>query len=488
MLLAGLLTGIVAGGAGGAWCAWTYARARCQREVAEIAAKSAADIAATGARLDEWSKQMASLEQSLGHRTRKLEQAVAESSAVRQERARIAAELDAERKAGAEKLALLAEAQDRLRESFASLSSEALRHNNESFLELAKASMGEFQQAAAGVLEQRQTAIAELVKPIRESLDKVDTKLHDVEQARVEAYAALREQVRTLGTTQQHLQSETANLVKALRTPNVRGRWGEIQLRNVIEMAGMLDHCDFREQRTHETEEGRIRPDVIVRLPGSKQVVVDAKAPMMAYLQALESADDDARDALCRDHARQVREHVTRLSAKSYWSQFEQAPDFVVMFLPGEAFFLAALEYDHGLIEWAMEQRVLITSPMTLIALLRSAAYGWRQEQIAENAQQISRLGRELYERLLKMSEHFEDIRKGLDRTVDAYNRAAGSFEGRVLVAGRRFKELGATSLDELPQMGIVERAPRALQALPVRGEGDEVPEPDAPPAFLLAE
>ncbi len=483
MLIIGLAVGALIGIAAGALCAWNIARTRWQREVADIAAKSGADIAATSARLDEWSKQFARLDSELAQRTRELEQSQAESAAVRHERVRLAAELDAERKSAAEKLALLQEAEAKLREAFEALSAEALRRNNQSFLELAKTSLGEFQKTATGDLEKRQQAISELVKPIRESLEKVDSKLQDVEKARIEAYAALGEQVRSLSATQQNLQSETANLVKALRTPSVRGRWGEIQLRRVVEMAGMVEHCDFHEQQTASNEDGRFRPDLVVRLPGGKRVVVDAKAPLMAYLEALETSDDAAREALLRDHARQVREHISRLSAKAYWGQFEPTPEFVVMFLPGETFFSAALQHDPALIEFGVEQSVIPASPTTLIALLRAVAYGWRQERIAESAQAISKLGRELYERLQVMAGHFDEMGRHLDRTIAAYNKTVGSFESRVLVGARRFKELGATTGADLPELTVIDRTPRALQPPP--GTADDVPAGDPPPAFL---
>jgi DNA recombination protein RmuC len=351
------------------------------------------------------------------------------------------------------------------RDTFASLSAEALRQNNQSFLALAQTKLGEFQLSASSDLEKRQKAVGDLVRPIHDALQRVDGKLHEVEKDRIASYSGLLEQVKAMAQTQQALQAETGNLVKALRAPQVRGRWGEIQLRRVVEMAGMLDYCDFVEQARVESEDGRLQPDLIIRLPGEKTIVVDAKSPLAAYLDASDgNCEDGARDLLLKKHARQVRDHMVKLGAKGYWNQFQPAPDFVVMFLPGETFFSAACQHDPSLIEFGVGEQVIPASPTTLIALLRAIAYGWRQESIARNAQDISKLGRELYERLGNMAEHFEDMRKSLVRTVDSYNDAIGSLEGRVLVSARRFRDLGIAG-GELPEAQTVQVGLRRLNA-----------------------
>jgi DNA recombination protein RmuC len=367
---------------------------------------------------------------------------------------RILARLEAER-----------QAEGRLRETFGALSAEALRQNNRSFLELAEARLTEIQRSAASELELRRRAVDDLVRPISVALERVDGKIREVEKERAASHAGLIEQLKAMGRAQQALQTETGNLARALRAPQVRGRWGEIQLRRVVELAGMLDYCDFEEQVTALAEGVSLRPDLVVRLPGGKTVVVDAKAPMAAYLDAMDRPGDEAtREALLRDHARQVRDHMSALGNKAYWSQFQPAPDFVVMFLPGETFFSAACCQDPSLIEFGVSQQVIPASPTTLIALLRAIAYGWRQERIARNAQEISDLGRLLHERVGTMAGHFEDLRRALDRAVDSYNRTVGSLESRVLATARRFKELGVTA-EELPEGLTIEQTTRGLVA-----------------------
>jgi DNA recombination protein RmuC len=349
--------------------------------------------------------------------------------------------------------------------AFKALSADALARNNQAFLDLARATLAQTQEAARGDLEMRQQAIVELVTPVRNSLDKVDSQIQELEKARAGAYAALHEQVRGLVETQTQLRAETGKLVTALRTPGVRGRWGEIQLRRVVEMAGMLDHCDFVTQAAIASEEGRLRPDLLVRLPAGKIIVVDAKTPLDGYLQAIEAGDEQTRKARLADHARQVRAHLTALGRKSYWEQFDYAPEFAVLFLPGECFFSAALESDPSLIEFGVGQNIILATPTTLIALLRAVAYGWRQENLAQNAAEISALGKELFKRLSDMGDHWSKMGKALERAVEAYNGAVGSLEARVMVSARKFADLKTAPLGvEIAALEPLEKSVRAVQ------------------------
>ncbi|MEE8450896.1 MAG: DNA recombination protein RmuC [Thermoguttaceae bacterium] len=458
-----LLIGIALGGGS----VWFLLRAKIQHAFDRGRSEVETQRVALAERLD--ARQLSIDE--LNAQVRRLEQQVQQHQEternLREQGVELKTTLQQERKQAKEKLAVLDDAKQKLSDAFKALSAEALKTNNQSFLDLAKTTLEKFQESAKGDLDKRQQAIREMVKPVRESLDKVDTKIQDIEKARAGAYQGLREQVNSLLLTQKELRSETSNLVKALRRPQVRGRWGEIQLKRVVEMAGMLDHCDFYEQQSVDTDEGnRLRPDMIVRLPAEKTVVVDSKAPLSAYLEAIEAPDDETRSAKLRDHARQVRTHILDLSKKSYHAQFEHTPEFVVLFLPGEVFFSAALEYDPELIEIGVDHNVIIATPTTLIALLRAVHYGWRQERLADNAKQISDLGRELYERLSAMGGHLAKVGKGLDSATQSYNRAVGSLESRVLVSARKFKEMGvAGEKTTIEELSPVETSPRMIQA-----------------------
>jgi len=382
-------------------------------------------------------------------------------------KARLESDLASERKTSDQKIEFFTKAGERaaadLQNTFKALAGDALKSNNSLFLQIAQETLKRFQTEARGDLESRQKAVADLVAPVRDSLNKVDAQIQQMEVARGDAYGELRAQVQSLITTQKELQSQTGNLVQALRTPNVRGRWGEIQLRRVVEIAGMLSYCDFTEQESVTTETGRLRPDLVVKLPGGKNVVVDAKTPLQAFLDAFETTDEEARRACLANHARQVRDHMKTLAGKNYWEQFDPTPEFVVMFLPGETFFSAALEQDSSLIEQGVLSRVIPASPTTLITLLKAVNYGWNQEKLARNAQQISALGKELHDRLRLLAGHISQVGTGLDRAVESYNKAVGSLESRVLVSARKFAELGTSVADDIPELAPIETTARAL-------------------------
>ena len=391
-------------------------------------------------------------------------------------RARAEAEVAAERRASAEKLSLLKDAETSLREAFSALSSDALRQNNQSFLDLARTSLTEFQQTARMDLDGRHKAIEDLVQPLRESLNKVDGKLQEVEKNRIGTTSALTEQLRSLHQAQQTLQVETGRLVQALRSPNVRGQWGELQLRRVVEAAGMLEYCDFDLKESVDADGSRLTPDMIVRLPGGRNVVVDAKVPSSAYLDAMEADDELVRNTKLRDHARQLRDHVVRLGNKAYWQHFQPTPDLVIMFVPGETLLSVAMQRDPSLLEFSLGRGVMLASPLTLMALLRAVAFGWQQEKVARNAHEISDLGRQLYDRIRVMAEHFEEVARGLTRSVEAYNRAVGSLESRVLVTARRLKEKGITAPEELPELEVIDHTARSLGAPELVGLFDDDP------------
>lgn len=456
-ILAGLLMGVLMG--------WVIASARATKsmtgklEESERRA-STAEGRASGleATITELRAQNQKTSEDL---TRLREQLVSESSA----RVKAETQLAETMQRLEEEKQLLEEAKARLTETFKALAGETLSNSTSEFLKLAKETLDIVLTEAKGDLGKREAAIQGLVKPLADSINKFDEHVRTIEKNRQEAYSGLTEHLKLLTSSHQQLQKETANLVAALRKPQVRGRWGEMTLRRVVELAGMSEHCDFAEQVTTNADNTRLRPDLIVRLPAGREIVVDAKVSLEAYLDAIAAESEEARKAALTRHAAQVRNHMNALASKQYWTQFIQAPEFVVMFIPGESFFGAAVDADHSLIEDGLEQRVIMATPTTLIALLRAVAYGWRQEQIAKNAQEISNLGRQLYERMRTLAEHIGEVGKGLEKANISYNNAVGSMEARVLPAARKFKELGAATGAEVPLIQPIDTTPRVFTA-----------------------
>jgi DNA recombination protein RmuC len=354
------------------------------------------------------------------------------------------------------------EQNEALKVAFHSLSLEALAKNNALFLELAKGTMQKFEEESQEDLTKRQQAISALLTPVQESLKKLDTEVRALEKERKGSEQALKTQLHLLIENERQLKAETSKLVKALHSPAARGRWGEIQLKRVVELAGMLAYCDFLEQPQEQDNEGKYRPDLIVQLPGGRQVVIDAKAPLDAYLDAIQLANPEEKEAKLKEHARRVRAHVASLSKKSYWERFQPTPEFVVLFLPAETFFSTALEYDPSLIEAGAVQKVIIATPTTLIALLRAVSYGWKQENLSRHVQQLHQLGQDLYKRLIDMSSHWSKMGRSLNSAVEAYNKGMGSLETRVLVTARKLKEMGITQTEvDLESIETVDNSPR---------------------------
>jgi len=405
------------------------------------------------------------------------------------ERAVAVNELTLMRKAATEATARAEDERVRLTGAFAELSAEALARNNEQFLALADTKFKEARTAAQGDLSQRQQSIAQLLDPLSETLARYQRGLQELEVERKGAYTSLNERVAALHLGHEQLQKETRNLVTALRSPQTRGRWGEIQLRRVVEMAGMLEHCDFDEQVSTTTDDGRLRPDMIVHMPGGRDMVVDAKVPLDAFLKLIEADDDESRSLFQVQHARQLRSHVDQLAKKEYWKQFA-SPQQVVAFIPGDQLLSAAYESDPTLQEYAMSNGVLLTTPTMLIALLRTVAFGWQQETLADNARQVQQLGAELYDRLRSMTGHLQSLQRSLTSSVEAYNKAVGSLETRVLVSARKFPGLGVVGGEsvEIAALSPIEVAPRHLQAVELRSDDDEEAEITEPTILALPE
>ena len=442
---------------GGAIC-WLINRGKIKTEYERARRESETERATILERLSGKEAQIEELKETIDRECVQAAKLRNENAGAIAQLSAVQARLEEERKANREKLALIDEAQQKLADTFKALSADALQSNNQQFLALAKSNLERFQETAKGDLEKRTQAIDELVRPLKESLEKVDGKIGELEKTRAGAYVELREQVKALATSQGQLQAETGNLVRALRAPHVRGRWGEIQLRRVVELAGMLQYCDFIEQETVNTEESRIRPDLIVRLPGNRTIVVDSKVPFDAFYESISTSDDEVRANKLKEHARLVRAHITSLSRKSYWESVQPTPEFVLLFLPGETFYSAALEQDPKLIEDGVTEKVLIATPTTLIALLKAVSYGWRQEQMATNAEEVSNLAKTLYDRLRVFTNHFDDIGRNLDRALDSYNKGVRSLEARVLVTARKFKERGAIAGEEVETLEPIDK------------------------------
>ncbi|MBE0425360.1 MAG: DNA recombination protein RmuC [Nitrospirae bacterium] len=462
-IIIGLISGIIIAGP----IIWFLSKARfqaiCTKQIADMQSSCANQLTELEKKASSAEARIEELRQQVHLRESEIDKLRNELDSERQSKVEAFTKLDAARKNFDEQKAIIEAMKTEMTDTFNALSSAALKSSSEDFLRLASEHLGKVVADTKGKLGEHQVAMDGMIKPLHEMLKRYEEQIRSIEESRHKAYGSLEEQLRALASTHESLQRETTNLVTALKRPQVRGRWGEMQLRRVAELSGMSVHCDFTEQQSMDTEKGRIRPDMIVHLPMGREIVVDSKVSLESYLDAVSAQTEDERKAKMERHAQQVRAHMNKLASKEYWSQFRQSPEFVVLFIPGESFLSSALDIDTTLIEDGIQRRVIISTPTTLIALLRAIAYGWRQEQITKNAQEISELGRQLYERMNTLVQHLDSIGSNLGKAVGAYNKAVGSMELRILPSVRRFKELGVTGADEIPVIEQIDQKPRDL-------------------------
>ena len=465
-LIVYIILGLIIGGL----VAWFFAKSRFQgihsKQIADLQMNFSNQLAETEGKAKYAEAQVNELRQQTQQKDSEINQIRNELDVERQSRVEALTKLDASQKSFEEQKSLIEAMKTEMTDTFNALSSAALKSSSEDFLRLASEHLGKVVTDTKGKLGEHKVAMEGMIKPLYDTLKRYEEQIRVIEESRHKAYGSLEEQLRSLASTHEHLQRETSNLVSALKRPQVRGRWGEMQLRRVAELSGMSMHCDFTEQQSMDTEKGRIRPDMIVHLPMEREIVVDSKVSLEAYLDAVSASAEDERKTKMEKHAQQIRTHMNKLASKDYWSQFKQSPEFVVLFIPGESFLSSALEIDNTIIEDGIQKRVIIATPTTFIALLRAIAYGWRQEQMTKNAQEISELGRQLYERMNTLVQHFDSIGSNLEKAIGAYNKAVGSMESRILPSVRRFKELGVTGADEIPVVEQIDQTPRSLNLL----------------------
>lgn len=466
-IMAYFITGAIIGGVVAGLIAFMFFKGRYAKQASGLQMDFSKQIAETEGKAKSAEAVNGELRQQIQQKETEINKTRNELIFERQAKVEALTRLQESQKGLEEQKALIETMKTEMTDTFNALSSAALKSSSEDFLRLASEHLGKVVVDTKGRLGEHKEAIDGLIKPLNDSLKRYEEQIRLMEEGRHKAYGSLEQQLKALALTHESLQKETSNLVTALRKPQVRGRWGEMQLRRVAELSGMSMHCDFTEQESVDTDKGRIRPDMIVHLPMEREIVVDAKVSLDAYLDAIPAPTDDERKAKLEKHAQQVRAHMIKLSGKEYWSQFARSPEFVILFIPGESFLSSALDYDSSLIEDGIQKRVIIATPTTFIALLRAIAYGWRQEQITKNAQEVSELGKQLYERMNTFIQHINSVGSNLDKAISAYNKAVGSGESRVLPTIRRFKELGATGAEDIPLMEQIDQKSRVMSLLP---------------------